>query len=458
MIEKDIEKGIYFSKIGAIFGTASLFLIGDLFFTAYAIFLGLPNYQIGLVSSFAITVNISNLLSLWLVERLNARKKLVVFSTFLANLFLIPLLFLSFIDFQDVRLVAIILVVTTSNFFMAIANPAFGSWLVDLIPDSIRGKYFGIRNMLAGLIGVIFIMLAGRFLDMWPKDSPYGFIILFSVAIIFGFINAIMISKMPEITPKSNVNSVRDQKSYGMNVKTKIDFIELVRAPFTNKIFKNLIIFRCFLQFSTVIVGVFISVYLLRELKWDYSTVALFGVIGNIFLFLPQKWWGIVSDKLSNKPIIYIGLVGITLLPLVFLITESVVFYIIAVALCSLGWAAITIGETNILFRTAKGEHSISYISIYSVLISLSQAFGTLIGSLIINFISFKVLFIISFVLRLLSFLFVKNIYEPQKTDIMGAVIIFRKAIISDIIEGGHHLIHYVLLPVEIIKKKGFHI
>lgn len=430
MTDVNIEKGIYYSKISAIFGTVSVFLIGDLFLTAYAIFLGLSNYQIGLLSTFAIISNIANLLSSWLVEKLNIRKKLIIISTLLSNIFFLPVLFLPFIDFCEIRATSLIIIIATSNFFMAIANPVFTSWLVDLVPEEIRGKYFGIRNTIAGIIGVVFIFLAGKFLDIWGKDSPYGFIILFSTGIIFGLINVIFINKMPEVKPTI----------YG----TKIDFLELVKLPFSNKNFISLITFRCFLQFSAVLVGVFINVYLLRELKWNYSTVALLGIVGNIFLFLPQRWWGIVSDRLSNKPIIYIGLIGVTILPLILAITKISLYYFIAVALCSLGWAAISIAEVNILFRVSKGEHSISYISIYTVLMSLAQALATLVASFIISFISFKVLFIISFFLRLISFLLVNKISEPQKTGVIEAVVIFRRAVISDIIEGVSRLVHYI--------------
>ena len=76
------------------------------------------------------------------------------------------------------------------------------------------------------------------------------------------------------------------------------------------------------------------------------------------------------------------------------------------------------------------------------------------IRSIIVNFFSFKVLFIVSLCLRIISFLFVKILKEPKENEFTDAIRLFGQSVVNDIVTSFNNIIHYILVPIDSITNK----
>ena len=139
--------------------------ISDSYITPYALSLNANNAQIGLLSSFSGLVSpLSQLLGSRLMEKYS-RRRIIITSVSLQALTWLPIILLGifFLSNSFVSYLPIILIAFYSLYaiFGAIAGPSWFSLMGDLVPEKIRGKYFGKRGKICGAIALASTIIAG---------------------------------------------------------------------------------------------------------------------------------------------------------------------------------------------------------------------------------------------------------------------------------------------------------
>src|SRR4030042_954393 len=157
---------------------AMLGLIGN-YVTPFALALKATTAQVGLLSSIPnLIVGFSQLAAPDLSERAGSRKALILPMVFLHAIMFIPVLLVPFI-FHNSQVWWLIAFVTVSTVFGAIANPAWGSLMADLVPIRLRGRYFSSRGRKDGGITLVFSFAAGGILQLLTETRFLGFAVLF---------------------------------------------------------------------------------------------------------------------------------------------------------------------------------------------------------------------------------------------------------------------------------------
>lgn len=156
----------YFWLDGLFSATSESFYLG--FVPLFALAYGASNGQIGWLTAVA---NLWGAFALFpgarLVEWAGRRKPVVVWSAGgIGRLALLGLACFPFFITQPVLAIGAIVLLNGLRTFMAnLANPAWTSLVADLVPDSMRGRYFGSRNMAMGLAALFGQRMFGRLLD-----------------------------------------------------------------------------------------------------------------------------------------------------------------------------------------------------------------------------------------------------------------------------------------------------
>jgi len=83
--EADINKGLKMVIGDGLAAEAMTTLTGGAFLVAMALLMGASNFQIGLLAALSTFTNLFQLLSIWLVQRFNNRRAIVVVCSFLAR-------------------------------------------------------------------------------------------------------------------------------------------------------------------------------------------------------------------------------------------------------------------------------------------------------------------------------------------------------------------------------------
>jgi MFS family permease len=95
-----------------------------------------------------------------------------------------------------VRVGVLLALVVLSSGLGNAGTPAWLSWLADVVPEEIRGRYLGNRAAFGTATGVIAATAAGWVLDQ--SSSYTTFAIVFSLAALLGLLDALLLAFMRE--------------------------------------------------------------------------------------------------------------------------------------------------------------------------------------------------------------------------------------------------------------------
>jgi MFS family permease len=386
-LKNSIKDGSAYSAMDGITSTYS---------TPFALALGASNAEIGILNSVPnLFIALSQLFAGKFIQK-RSRKTVAVRLSLVQRfmwlpILLIPLLFLN----QGVWL--FIVLVTLSNVVLSFANTAWFSWMGNLVPEKIRGSYFGKRSMIQSAFSFSTALIAGWILGF--TNSLFGFSIIFFLAFTFGLISYFYLTKMPDLSYKKPEN--KNKKS--LNVLGLLKKIKRYSNfyPFT--------IHMSLLNFAVNIASPFFTVYMLSVMgvgyEW-YAIVVATEVLVRIFM---QRYWGKLSDRFGDRTIMTICNILIVFYPFFWLFAAAPFHLILISVFAGIAWSGFDLTTFNYLLDVTPPEDRPSYISNYKMIVGSALFLGPLVGGYLSQYLSgltlfwlnsLQILFLLSFILR----------------------------------------------------------
>ncbi|MBE7557799.1 hypothetical protein HS125_02125 [bacterium] len=216
-----IRQGLRCSNLEAVFATIHLVLSQGIFLTNYILDLGGSNLVCGIVEALPYTVQFTYFASPLLVRRMRKRKPVVVFFAVAHRASWISLVALLFVDWPStVKQTLMVLNLLLANACAVIAGNAWFSWMTDLVPPSIRGSYYGRRNVYLGMTSMITLFVGSQILTAFREVGwgNWGYTLCFSIAILSAFYAGYLlnrqyeppISEVPVMTPRMALGALRE--------------------------------------------------------------------------------------------------------------------------------------------------------------------------------------------------------------------------------------------------------
>jgi MFS family permease len=230
--------------------------------------------------------------------------------------------------------------------FGALANPAWGSLLSDLVPQEHRGSYFGWRSRNLGVAAVISSAAAGMILHHLKQWNIFsGFFLIFLIAFAARVISWAYLKDMQEPPLKTGE-------------PLKSGFFSFIRN-FKQDNFARFVIFAALMSFSVNLASPFFAVFMLRDLKFSYWLYGLINVVATLTVFLVISRWGRHADKTGNLKLIKLTAPMIGAIPLFWIVNQNPVYLVLAQIFSGFAWAGFNLSSTNlfmILCRRNKGR------------------------------------------------------------------------------------------------------
>lgn len=426
-IHRALRRNILAGTLGSVFGvgTTGTFLIG------YALRLGASPFQIGLLSSLPLLCYPIQILASYVSERRRERKRTWILVTFAHRLIWIALVFTPFylIRVSPSALVGVMLWVLFFSYLLASWGlPLWYSWMADLLPLKMRGRFWGKRQAIMNGVALTCSLLLARLLDVFPQDSSFeglvGFSFLFVIAVVFGELDVLLYKKIPEPTMEKETERVR--------------LLELLKKPFQDLNFRRYLLFISVRNFSIYFMAPFVSVFLLTYLKMSYFEIYLLNSIHmGTFIFF-SRLWGSIIDKVGNRPIKFICLVPLALHPLFYLLASpGAHMYVLVPLYFALGIfsAGVTIASVNLLIGLSPIKGRSMFVAMVFSLVGLVASLAPLLSGKIIEwtegvsfvlgghrFINLHFVFIMAVFLRFLSVYLFSKIKEQGALSV-GTVV-----------------------------------
>jgi len=338
--------------------------------------------------------------------------------------------------------------------FISISYVSWLSWISELIPEKMRGRFFGTRNMFNGVAGIAVMVILGKLLDYMTKGvrggTILGFGVVFSFAVLMGIISLRFLSRISECPVKQT--SATNPLWWDLSL------------PFKNPNFRRFLTFAILWNFSVNFASPFFTLYFLRDLRFSYGFIALLGMISGFADLLGMQIWGRISDKVKNKAVIYFGGWIVLFLPMswVFVGPGSILLPILLHVLGGSFWSGINLCMNNLLLGISPEENKAFYLSAFNITSGLGAALGPIMSGAILKsvahanlrFFSFTLLplhliFLMSTAMRLLSLQFFRLVHEPEAKSVAHMIRIIRNIRGLNVATGFNSLLHPFIILEE---------
>ena len=444
---KDFRNSFYDGMFAHMFAT----LTGGLFLTGFAVYLGMNEFMIGILGAIPFTVTIFQLPTSYLLHKHGKRRRTAYLASAAARLTWIVILLFALFPVPNVsaKCVGILSLIFLSHAFASVSYVAWLSWTSDLVPEKIRGRFFGTRNMLCGAAGIAAILVFGRLLD-YLKPGSYGLTLAFSItfvsAVAFGMLSLHYLNQIGEVPIDTSVDHVPFRKDLMLLLKD------------TN--FRSFLGFTCLWNFSVYFASPFFTLYFLRDLNFSYGFVAVLAMISSLADLLGMGIWGKISDRVRNRAIIRVASWVVVFLPLAWA-TVSPGCVVMPVFLHLVGgsfWAGINLCMNNFLLGIAPRKNRGLYISFHNIAGGVGASIGPILAGFIVtslipeglrffswSLLPLQIIFLTSTVLRCLSLQIFKYVREPEEITAGQMVRTIRSVRGLNVSNGFNNLLHPVL-------------
>ena len=317
-----------------------------------------------------------HLVSAYLTEHFR-RRKLMSLTCFAAARLAAPVIvLLPFITAEgDVRLLILAVVMVTQAALNALAASAWLSWVADIVPSGQRGRFFAWRYAMVTLATITPPLLAGLVIDVFEKDNPVGYLIVFGIAFVIGELDLLIHSFVPDRPMPEHAESPWS--------------LSMLAAPWRHAGFRNLMVFRMLNAFSIGLLGPFLLAYRDVELGMSATWIAVMLSAHMAFKVPSLFLWRAVGDRVGYRTVFVIsrtmiatGIIYYMLLPqgrpAVFLTVM-----VVAQVWHGIAWGGSMLAADVLNMEVAPEKHRSMYFAQVAALFGLMGALGLLCGRFI---------------------------------------------------------------------------
>lgn len=365
----------------AAYSSATAALTSGVILTAFALHLGASNFVVGLLASAPFLGQLLQGPAILLVEKVRQRKLIAVLSSVIARSMLLLMAAAVFLP-TSASLALVVIGQCVLCGVNAFGGCAWNSWLRDLVPDRELGTVVARRTIYSTLISLVAGLLAAFTIDRPGGTAGQGdlvFLALYAAGFAAGMVSASIVRCIPEPRMPPPAERVR--------------LIPLLRQPFSDANFRQLIVFLVAWQFAANLATPFFTVYFLRQLRLDMSMVMLLSVVSQLANLLAVRNWGHLSDRFANKSVLAVA-APTYVLCIVAMVGASqiearapLLAYLFGLhLLMGFAVAGVTLATANISLRLSPKGSATAYVASAALASSLAAGVAPLLGGLFADF------------------------------------------------------------------------
>jgi len=402
------------------------------FVTAYALALGAPNTVIGILGALPWIANMLSQIPGAQILEYFSRKKVYVASTTISRLSWLLIILIPYF-FMHNTFFYLVIFVFLMKFTDFSADPAWISLFADVVRKKHRARFTADRRILIGIAHMVITVIAGMYLDLFPENNFAGFSTVFFVGLIFGLATTVVTSRIKE-------PEYIDHRHHPVK-----EFFTLRGA------FMKFCMFILYFHFATHLASPFFAVYLLKNLDFSYTFFMATVGITSLSKLISHYHFGKILDRFGEKNVLFFGVMGVSLVPLIYLfINDSTKWLVIPTHIISgFAWAGTDQSIFQMLLDYTDKEQRALQVAEYSIISSFPIVIAPILGGVIADNVNWllagiPLVFAISFCLRLSAILFVMRLKEPRDGKHYSAFYVFRRVVGLRPIEGISHVVHVV--------------
>ena len=386
--DEDVARGLrMMTREGmASMGFSSITTSG--FLAAFALALGANNLQIGVLAAIPFIMQLLQIPTILLVEKVRRRKAIATITWFVAQLLWFPMALIPVLmGTPGGGAISMLLgLMALRGAVSAVTSCAWNGWVRDLVPQHILGRFYSRRLALSTVVAVVFGLGAAFFVDYWRGQASsesavlgYTYVLLFG-ALFLGMASPIFMSFMPEPLMQSVTGP-------------QPSLLKTLGIPLRDGNFRKLMSFLFFWGFASNLAIPFFAVYMLQRLGLSLTVVIALGVLSQLFNILFLRVWGPLADRFGSKAVLSLCVSLYLLVILGWTFTTMPEQYSLTIPLlvilhifAGVAAAGVTLTVGTIGLKLAPQGQSTPYLAGASLASSLGAGLGPLAGGLFADF------------------------------------------------------------------------
>lgn len=321
----------------------------------------------------------------WLFNSLKARRPTWLVLMLVGRSFLFVVAFAAIVsDRAEWRHELAILVLCANVACVTLSSltaPGWWAWMADLIPESIRGYFFGRRYQVLLLSTALSMVIAGLILDRVPASKSTLFFGIFLVASILSIIDPILFRWVPEpARPSRSHTTFREALSlYARPLKDKAFMMLTFSAALWTLAYNMPLTFCVLYQRGETINGQYVGC------GASLQFLAIMQVLQQVAIAVVATQWGHLADRIGHRTVyILASLYAFASLPY-FVMGPQNYYWLLPLHLVvsSVIFAGAPVAQQNLMIAIAPQAEREYYVSTFWCVVCGAGAIGPWFGGIL---------------------------------------------------------------------------
>jgi MFS family permease len=345
---------------------------GPTILAGWAILLGCSAAETALVAALPQLTQIAQVPAAWAAGFVG-RRRLALVTIALSRQAFLPLALVPLISPEPGSARALLLAVAAASAALGMAgNVAWAAWMGDLVPERIRGRYFGRRTAICVLAGTLASLATALVLDgaRGPR-AALAFAALAAASSLVGALTTVLLARQHEPSPAAGTRP-------GLACAARP-----LRDPAARGVLAYLVAWNA----SVGLAGAYFAYHLLGNLKAGFVVVALHAAGSALAKVVSAPLVGRAIDRVGPRPVLAAASFGSAALPLLWLATSSGALWPLAVdaAVGGIAWGAHGLASFAVPLTLAPRRDRAFYVAAFSTAGGLAYVLGTLAGGALLS-------------------------------------------------------------------------
>jgi MFS family permease len=342
--------------------------------TAWALYLELPPFLIGVLGALPFTAQLVQLPAAWCTRRFGGRRA-ALWTIGISRQSILPLALLPFLPASMMAKQAVFLGCALTNAALGVAgNNAWTSWMGDLVPGAVRGRYFGRRSALCALAATCASLGAGLALDGGRNRGEAGAALcaLTLTASIAGAITTWLLLRQHEPSHATPPRAAPLREAL---------------APLHDGRARSLLAFQLAWSAAGGIALAFYPLHMIANLRMGFARMAIYTAAVAAFRMLAGPIWGRVLDRGGARQVVFASAVALSLSPILWLFAAENRLWPLAIdaAVCGAANAGLALATFSLPLALSRPANRSFYVGAVAAVGGLATGLGSAAGGAVIK-------------------------------------------------------------------------
>ena len=337
--------------------------------TGWAVALQLSPFLVGVMSALPFCAQFVQFPAAWLTSALGHRR-VALGVVLLSRQVMLPLCVMPWLGLSLVGQQRLLVgVAATSAVLAVVGNNAWTAWMGELVPESLRGRYFGRRTAVCTLGSTLASLVAGVTMDRLgtPGGVGLGLPLLAGVSCVAGVGCTLLMLRQHDPAPQ------RERPRLALRVAL---------LPLKDERARRVLGYQLAWNAAVGLCTPFFAYHSLKNLKLGFLALAVQAASTAAMRMVTAPLWGRVIDRRGAQPVLVLCSLGLCVLPLVWLWPSPTFLWplLLDVVLAGGLWSGHTLASFALPLAVAPREGRPFYLAAFSTAGGLAYTVASALG------------------------------------------------------------------------------